>query len=301
MGTPSSSNGEAAGPIVIVPSSTSVNSSEPTCCPTIDANNERCFRTASADSAPASTPRNDIAANWSSTIGTFAVGGFVAPNIRTARRTASSAMASQPRSSMPRPIVNENPVCVSSPSTASDTATHQASVRAYSACTPVVDAIATRDTASPIWAASIFDARGSIEIGAPLQVQRQRDLPVGGDVRLVLAVQLRDRCCRRRSRQHVELVGLGERRVLPRAPDRLAHLVGRRVGCVRVAEPAAGDQADPDAARLRERQPLDLTAERARLRVTRLLGVRLHGFVARRRLDRGRAELVEVRHPCPRP
>ncbi len=84
--------------------------------------------------------------------------------MRTARRTASSATSSQPSSSMPRPIVNENPVCVSSPSTASETATHHASVRAYSASTPVVDAIATRETASPICAASILVARGSIEI-----------------------------------------------------------------------------------------------------------------------------------------
>ena len=105
-----------------------------------------------------------MAANWSRTMGTFAVGGFAAPSMRTARCTASSAIASQPSSSMPRPIVNENPVCVSSPSTARETATHQASVLAYSACTPLVDAIATRETASPICAASIFVTRGSIEI-----------------------------------------------------------------------------------------------------------------------------------------
>ena len=63
LGTPSSSNGEAPGPSSTVPSSTSVNSSEPTCWPAIDAKSDRPFSTASALSAPASTPRNDIAAN----------------------------------------------------------------------------------------------------------------------------------------------------------------------------------------------------------------------------------------------
>ncbi len=60
-------------------------------------------------------------------------------------------------------IVNENPVCVSSPSTASVTATTQASVRAYSRSTPSLVAIATRETASPTCARSSFVTRGSRE------------------------------------------------------------------------------------------------------------------------------------------
>ena len=202
---------------------------------------------------------------------------------------------------MPRPIVNENPVCVSSPSTASDTATHHASVRAYSAPTPVVDAIATRDTASPICAASIFDARGSIEIARRSRSNASATFRSVGMFAWSSRYSSAIGAAGRGRRQHVELVGLGERRVLARAADGLAHLVGRRVGRVRIAEPAVGDQPDAHAAGLREREALDLAAERARLRVARLLGVRLDGLVARRGLDRGRAQLVEVRHRCLRP
>ncbi len=286
---------------MIVPSSTSVNNSEPTCWPTIVANSERCFSTASAESAPAKTPRNDMAANWSRTIGTFAVGGLVAPSMRTARCTASSAIASHPSSSTPRPIVNEKPVCVSSPSTARETATHQASVRAYSACTPLVDAIATRETASPICAASILVARGSTEIARRSRSSASATLRSVGMSAWSSPVQGRDRLGGEPRRKQVELVGLGERRVLPGASDRVAHLVRGGVRSVRVAEPPARDQPDADAARFREREPFDLAAERARLGVARLLGVRLDGLVARRGLDRGRAQLVEVRHRCPRP
>ena len=164
LGTPSSSNGEAPGPSSTVPSSTSVNSSDPTCCPAIAAKSDRPFSTDSALSAPASTPRNDIAANWSRITGTFAVGGFTAPSMRAPRSTASPEIAPTSNSSIARVMRYENPVCVSSPSTASVTTTAQASVRAYSASTPAVEAIATRETASPTCARSIFVTRGSLEI-----------------------------------------------------------------------------------------------------------------------------------------
>ncbi len=51
----------------------------------MSANSERPFSTLSALSALASTPRNDVAANWSRITGTFAVGGFTAPSMPTAR------------------------------------------------------------------------------------------------------------------------------------------------------------------------------------------------------------------------
>ena len=129
----------------------------------MSANSDRPFKTLSAFNAPASTPKKFEAANGSRITGTFAVDGFSAPSICTARSTASSATGCQARSSSPRVIVNENPVCVSSPATAKVTATAHASVRAYSRSTPSVVAIATRDTASPTWARSSFVTRGSRE------------------------------------------------------------------------------------------------------------------------------------------
>ena len=239
-------------------------------------------------------------ANGSSTTGTLAVGGFW----RTEH--AHRALAPPRSRSPPNPDrraaadLNEKPVCVSSPSTASVTASTRYRSVAYSACTPASSRSPPRDRVADL-GPSIFVARGSIDDRPPLQVEGQRHLPVRRDVGLVLPVQLRDGRRGGGRREHVVLVRLGERGVLARAPDRLAHLVGGRVGRVRVTQPCAGDQADANPARLRERQPFDLAAERARLRLTGLLGVCLDGLVTRRRIDGRRASSSEVRHRCPQP
>jgi hypothetical protein len=53
-------------------------------------------------------------------------------------------------------------------------------VRAYSAATPVVEAIATRDTASPTCASSIFVTRGSREIARASRASASAVFSSGG-------------------------------------------------------------------------------------------------------------------------
>ncbi len=130
-----------------------------------------------------------------------------------------------------------------------------------------------------------------------LEVEGHLHLVLGGDVGGVLPEQRRDRGGRLGRGEHVELVGLGEGGVLPRAGDGDAHLLDRRVGGVGVPEPSVTDQPHADAARFGELESLDLAAERARLGLSRLLGVGLDGLIALRSVDRRAHQLAEVRHP----
>ena len=97
------------------------------------------------------------------------------------------------------------------------------------------------------------------------------------------------------------LVRGGERGVLPRSPDDLADVVGVRVSGPRVAQPGFADDPDADASGLRELEPLDLASERARFGSARLLSVRLDGLARLGGLDRGPAEIAQIRHRFPPP
>ena len=81
-----------------------------------------------------------------------------------------------------------------------------------------------------------------------LQVEGHAHLVVGAHGGALLPIDLGHRGERLGRRQHVVLVGLGERGVVPRSPDRLLGLVRRRVGRPRVAEAAVADHADAEPA-----------------------------------------------------
>ena len=200
-------------------------------------------RTARQPGPRGRTPRR----TGSSSTGTRAVGGFAAPNSRTARWTDSSAIDSHASSSSPRAIAYENPVCVSSPSVAIDTATHHASVLAYSADTPAVDAIATREAESPIWARSILVTRGSIEIVRRSRSSASATLRSAGIVGLIRTVELGHRLGTARTPGSTLCSSGSASEAFSRArSNRLADFVDRRIRHLRVAEPAAADQADAD-------------------------------------------------------
>ena len=208
------------------------------------------------------------------------MGGLTAPSIWTLRSTASSAIASRPSSSRPRAILNEKPVCVSSPSTASVTATHQASVRAYSAATPAVEAIATRLTASPTCAGvHLGDARVDGH-GAALQVERHLHLRVRASPRPCPRGTARASGPRARSRGST-LNSSGSASAAFSRARRTASRTSSTEGSAAHAYPSRSSRIDAHAhaARFGERQALDLAAQGARLGLTRLLGVGLDRLV----------------------
>jgi hypothetical protein len=135
----------------------------------------------------------------------------------------------------------------------------------------------------------------------PLELERDLHLAIGRRAGERLAEQRRQRVGLGATGQDVVLVLGGERGVLACAGHGGPHLFDRRIRGVRVAQPSAGDEADADAARLAELQPLDLAPVRLDLGVTRLLGVGLDGLLALGRSDGGVDQLPQVRHRCPRP
>ena len=78
-------------------------------------------------------------------------------------------------------------------------------------------------------------------------------------------------------------------------------LVDRWVGRVREPETTVRDHPDAHAARLGEREPLDLAAVRLHRRRRTLLAERLDVLAALGRFDRGGAQIQQVRHRCLRP
>ena len=160
-------------------------------------------------------------ANWSRTIGTRAVGGFTAPSIRTRALDGlvGDLLPARARPSSRAIAVREAGLGL----VALDGERHadaHASVRAYSAAMPVVEAMATRDTrVADLREVDLRHARIRADRAA-LHVERQRHLLVGRDVGLRGAEELGHGLGRLGVRQHVELVGLRQRGVLPRARDR---------------------------------------------------------------------------------
>ena len=79
----------------------------------------RPFTTPSPLSVDEMMPRNCAVTNGSRTTVSRWVGGFVAPSRRVARSAASLGRRSTSSFVGSRPTLNPNPVCVSSPSSAS--------------------------------------------------------------------------------------------------------------------------------------------------------------------------------------
>ena len=299
LGTPSPSKGAAPGPSRIVPSSTRVNSSEPH--PVADHVREQ--RSAlqhvlgverAREHAQEVHRRDRVEHDRYLRRGRL---GRAQHAHRPLDRLVGDLVAAKlvERS---RDAVAETRLDVSSPSTASVTATTHASVRAYSAATRSSRRprhATPRRRAEPGRPSSREDrsSRGAARGRAPSAPCRRSH--VGG----VLAEQLGDRRDDLAGRQQVELVGLGERGVLPSARDRRAHLVDRRVGGVRIAPAARRGSAAPPRPGIRRTEPLDLPARRARLRLPRLLGIGLDALVGLGGLHRRPYEVAEIRHRCP--
>jgi hypothetical protein len=89
--------------------------------------------------------------------------------------------------------------------------------------------------------------------------------------------------------------------VLAGSRDGLPGLLERRVGRVREPEATAGDQPDPEAAGLGEREALDLGPARLGLGPAGLLRVGLDRLAVPGGPDRRRTQVEQVRHRCPPP
>ena len=130
----------------------------------MSANSERPFSTLSAFSAPASTPRKFEAANGSRMTGTFAVDGLLGPEHLD--RAVDRLIGDR----LPRKVVEPARDREGEPRlglVALDREGHgddpRVGARVLERRRPSVEAIATRDTASPTCARSSFVTRGSRE------------------------------------------------------------------------------------------------------------------------------------------
>ncbi len=107
------------------------------------AKKDRPLTTASPDSADDTMPSNVDTTRGSKTTVQRPEGGFCAPSIRVARRTASSIASSGTNSPGPRPTLKPVPVCVSSPVPTMASTERKADVRLRDDEMPVVEASAT--------------------------------------------------------------------------------------------------------------------------------------------------------------
>ena len=117
--------------------------------PSRPAKNDLPFTTASPDIAEEMTDNSVDTTRGSNTTVQRPDFALVAPNIRTARSTASWAATSGSSEPGPRPTLKPPPVWLSAPSPAIADTERKAEVRLVNAVMPVVDASATSTLPSP--------------------------------------------------------------------------------------------------------------------------------------------------------
>ena len=138
-------------------------------------------------------------------------------------------------------------------------------MRAYSASTPAVEAIATLVTASPTCARSIFVTRGSLETNRDSRSSAICTLSAVGTSAEAASNSSGSAVTSAASGSTLNSSGSASV-AFSRALTTAARTSSTRgVGGEGVAQPAVTDQPHAEPTGLGERQPFDLTAERARL------------------------------------